>query len=99
MTIDLLLPYFSKILRRIVKFNVKQYLIKNDILYKKQFGCQKGTFTEHAIIQLIDQINYNFEKSHVTLGISIYLSKAFTVDHQVLLESLRNYGIRRNNIR
>ena len=39
-----------------------KYLTTNEILYKKPFGFQKGHSTEHAIIQLIYQINNSFEK-------------------------------------
>ena len=52
-----------------------KYLTTNEILHKKQFGFQKGHSIEHAIIQLIDQINNSFEKNHFTLGIFIDLSK------------------------
>ena len=33
-----------------------QYLTENQILYPKQYGFQMGHLTEHAIIQLVDQI-------------------------------------------
>ena len=33
----------------------------NDLHYEKQFGFQEGHSTEHAVIQLIDQINSSFE--------------------------------------
>ena len=39
-----------------------KHLTDNNILYKKQFGFQTGHSTEHAIIQLVGQINSNFEK-------------------------------------
>ena len=65
-----------------------KYLKTNEILYKKQFGFQEGHSTEHAIIQLIDQINNCFEKNHFTLGISIDLKKAFDT-----------VGIKGNNLR
>ena len=54
---------------------------------------------EHAIIQLVDQINSNFEKDQYTLGVSIDLSKAFgTVDHKILIAKLENYGIKETNL-
>ena len=56
------LPCFSKILERIMYNRFFKYLTTNDILYKKQFGFQKGYSTEHVIIQLIDQINNRFQK-------------------------------------
>ena len=81
------LPCFSKILERIMYNRLFKYLKTNEILYKKQFGFQEEHSTEHAIIQLIDQINNCFEKSHFTLGISIDLKKAFdTVDHAILIK-------------
>ena len=55
---------------------------------------------EHAIMQLIDNINSSFEKNHFTLGVSVDLSKAFdTVDHYILITNLKQYGIPGNNIR
>ena len=43
-------------------------------------------------MQLIDQINNEFENNCFTLDIFIYLSKAFdTGNHQILISKLKNY--------
>ena len=92
------LPCFSKILERIMYNRLYNFLRENNILYEKQFGFQNSHSTDHAIIQLIDEISKSFEKNEYTLGVFIDLSKAFdTVDHQILLGKLSNYGIRNTN--
>ena len=53
------------------------HLMKNNMLYSKQFGFQKGHSMEHAIIQLIDQINNNSENNESIIGVFIDLSQAF----------------------
>ena len=76
-----------------------KYLTKNK-LYCKQFGFQKAYSPEHAILQVVEQINQSFEKSEFTLGVFVDLSKAFdTADHQILLKKLEYYGIAGNNLR
>ena len=75
-----------------------QYLTENKILYPKQFGFQKGHSTEHAIVQLVDQILKSFECNKYTLGVFINLSKAFdTIDHSILLKKLELYGVTDQN--
>ena len=51
--------------------------MKNSILYSKQSGFQKGYSTEHAVIQLVDQINKNFESNEFVIGVFLDLLKAF----------------------
>ena len=66
--------------------------------YKKQFGFQEGHSTEHAIVQLVDQIRNSFESKHYTAGVFVNLSKAFdTFNHKTLISKLENYGIRGKN--
>ena len=67
-----------------------KYLIENNILYSKQFGFQNGHSTDHAVVQLVDQIIESFENNKYTLGVFIDLSKAFdTVDHSIHLKKLK----------
>ena len=71
----------------------------NNTLYKKSCGFETWHSTEHAITQLIDQINNSFENYQYTLGVFIDLSKVFdTADHKILTGKLKNYGIKEINL-
>ena len=88
------LPCFYKMLERIMYTQLYNYLQENKILYSKQFGFQTGHSTDHAIIQLVEQIYENFEENKYTLGVFVDLAKAFdTVDHKILLRKMEIYGI------
>ena len=52
---------FSKILEKIIFNLLSKHLLNNSILYKKHFGSQENHSTDHAIIQLVDQISNSFE--------------------------------------
>ena len=41
------------------------HLPENQMLCLKQFEFERGHSTEHAIMQLIDQISSSFEKTHL----------------------------------
>ena len=76
-----------------------KHLLNNNVLYEKQFGFQENHSTDHAIIQLVDQISNNFEKNHLTLGVFMDFSKTFyTVDDVILIKKLDHYGVKGRNI-
>ena len=54
---------FSKILKCIIYNHLYKYLIENNILYSKQFSFQNGHSTDHAVVELIDQITESFENN------------------------------------
>ena len=76
------------------------FLLENNILYQKQFGFQNAHSTEHAILQLVNQITEALSQGKYTLGIFIDLSKPFdTVNHNILLEKLKAHGIQSENLK
>ena len=58
-------PCFSKILERIMYDRLYSYLTENKILFKKQFGFRSGHSTDHALLELIDQICECFDKKKI----------------------------------
>ena len=92
------LSSFSKILERIMYNRLYSYLNdNNNLFFQKQFGFREGHSTNHAHIQLINDICDSFNQNKYTLGVFIDLSKAFdTVDHNILLKKLSLYGIKNN---
>ncbi|XP_065650651.1 uncharacterized protein LOC136078775 [Hydra vulgaris] len=57
----------------------------------------KNNSTEHAKLKITQYITDSFEKSKLTLGIFVDLSKAFDmIDHKILFKKLKYYGITGN---
>ena len=68
---------------------LKNFLRKHDVLYQK-YGFRENHSTEHAILDLVNQIQINMDQSKHTCGIFIDLRKAFdTVHHSILFHALR----------
>ena len=71
-----------------------KHLSNSKILYPTQLGFQKDHSTDHALLQLVDQIYESFERRESTIRVFIDLSKAFdTVDHNIVLKKIEIYGI------
>ena len=86
-------------LERIMYNRLYSYLTENNILFHKQYGSRAGHSTEHALLELVDQISNTFNDKNYLLGILIDLSKAFdTVDHKIFIQKLKHYRINGKNL-
>ena len=85
--------YFH-VLERIMYKRLDSYLTENNIMFNKHFGFRAGLSTEHALLELVDQINNKLNDKNYLLGIFIDLSKAFdAVDHKIVKQKLEHYRI------
>ena len=70
------------------------------VFYKRQFGFRKNHFTSHAIITLVERVSKTLDTGIYVVGVFMDLKKAFdTVDRNIILAKLKQYGIRGNTHR
>ena len=73
-----ILPTLSKILEKLVHKRLINYLGKYELLFKHQYGFQKGKSTEYAILDLYKNIVEAIEKKEKACAIFLDFAKALT---------------------
>ena len=58
-----LLSVFSKIFEKVIYTRMYDYLMKNNLTYKRQFGFRNNHSTNHALISLSENIKSNLDWS------------------------------------
>ena len=67
-------PFFSKILKCVMKSGLYKYLLDSNIPCKKRFCFQDRHLTDHVILQLLNLMLNNFIECSFTLGVFTDLS-------------------------
>ena len=71
-----LLSVFNRITEKLIYRQLKSFLEDRNMLYHSQYGFRERRSTEHALIDIINQIQTNFDKGIYTCGIFIDLKKS-----------------------
>ena len=83
------------LLKHHIHLLINQEVYRNELIYKLQFGFRQKHSTSHALINLTETIREELDKGNFACGIFVDFQKAFdTVDHNILIQKLRHYGIR-----
>ena len=89
-----LLSVFDKLLEKVMLNRLLQFLNKNDILYKYQFGFRKNHATSNALTEVIDHKYKSLDEGNYVFGIYIDLKKSIryssTPDTPIQTPALRN---------
>ena len=90
-----ILSSFAKLIEKIVCSQLMFYLNNNGLLYKHQYGFRGKHGTSHPLIHFTNKVSEALNENNFNLSIFIDLKKAFdTVNFDILLSKLNNYGIK-----
>lgn len=87
-------PFLSLLIEKCAHSQVVEYLNKNSMFYKGQFGFRNKHSCETAMIAITESIYEQVNKGHICILVALDLSRAFDVIvREFLLEKLKWYGI------
>ena len=86
------LPFLSKLIERIVAFQLIDYVKQNNLYEPLQSAYKDGHSTETALLCVMQDLLMAKETQHVSILIMLDLSAAFdTIDHSLLLSRLTEW--------
>ena len=89
-----IIPAIAKIFEKIISDQLYEYLNTNETLTSCQSGFRSLHSTVTAMLEATSDWSMNIDNGLINGVVFIDLKKAFdTIDHQIMLQKLRNYGI------
>lgn len=87
-----ILPYFSKVLEKLMHTQINSYLASNDLLTSQQSGFRVKHSCTTALIDVAEDIRRDIDSGHCDILVLLDHSKAFdTVDHNLLISKLKHF--------
>ena len=95
-----ILPVISKIIERAVFDQIYPFLSENNMIYKYQSGFRPQHSTLTALINITEDWYEAIDKGNYVGLVMIDLKKAFdTVNHDILLQKLKQFNVSNESIR
>ena len=89
------LPIFDKVLEKLMKKRLMEFLNENEVLNDVQFGFRENKSTSMAMLKILQKIYAALEEKKIPCCLFLDFAKAFdTVDHAILLSKMSHYGIK-----
>ena len=90
-----LLSNINKILEKLVFNSLYNFLEESQCIYSLQFGFRKKHSTNHALVEITENIRKALDENKFACGVFVDFQKAFdTVNHDILINKLDHYGVR-----
>lgn len=84
----------NMVLEDVIKSWLNEMLAINNIIHPNQFGFEKGSNTETAVLHLTQFIGKSIQDNYFTAVVFLDISKAFdSIDHRILLRKLDKLGL------